>query len=221
MDLPCTTTAYLMKRKGLSEYFVHALQAAFAIVSICLLLKVTTSAHAQENRPPSVPAPPVGKATATEPAESKWWGLKLGDWFQLAGALATAGTVLYAALQLRANRRIAEGQFLLHLDEMSHKHDDIRLRLRKEELRRENLEGDTGMNAEDEYALVDYLGFFELIHRLIENRSVKPEIVMDLYSYQLQTIKKNTDLWHLVEKNYRWLRLKDLVEKYGATSTQR
>ena len=105
------------------------------------------------------------------------------------GALAAVAGILYAAIQLRASRKLAKGQFLLRLDERFDKHDDVNRKLRPSGVW---AKPDAGPSSDSEWATVDgYMGLFERINVLVRDGIMDMETVNKLYGYRVRNIAAN------------------------------
>src|SRR5690606_16025530 len=101
------------------------------------------------------------------------------------GVILTGGGLIFAGWQLRDARRVAEGEFLLKLDEMFRHHQEVHLALRKGKWS----VGVSGPETNEEWAAVDaYMGLFERVHLLIERKIIDKETVERLYGYRIQNI---------------------------------
>jgi hypothetical protein len=107
-------------------------------------------------------------------------------------SIATVLGLYFVWRQLRDTRRIAQGEFLLRLDEMFRYHDKVHRRLRPGG---EWYLQEKGPNSVEEWADVDsYMGLFERIKVLIDNKVVELEIINTLYGYRLDNILANNKI---------------------------
>lgn len=105
------------------------------------------------------------------------------------GLLFAAAGLFYSAQQLKAAKKIAQGDFLLHLDEMFRRHDRVHRRLRPGG--DWHLSQDGPANA-DEWADVDsYMGLFERIKILVDNNIIDLDTIERLYGYRIYNIVAN------------------------------
>jgi hypothetical protein len=106
--------------------------------------------------------------------------------------IATGAGLWFVWRQLRDARRIAQGEFLLRLDEMFRYHDKVHRRLRRGG---EWYSQGEGPNSVEEWADVDsYMGLFERIKILIDNKVVDLETINALYGYRLDNILANNKI---------------------------
>ncbi|MCC6458009.1 MAG: hypothetical protein IT328_23845 [Caldilineaceae bacterium] len=107
----------------------------------------------------------------------------------LIGLFCTGIGLFYAGWQLRLSQKIARGEFLLHLDELFQQHQGIHVRLRPG--------GDyyTGeckpTTAEDWVAIEQYMGLFERIKMLVDDRIIDLDTIHRIYGYRVSNIVGN------------------------------
>jgi hypothetical protein len=149
----------------------------------------------------------------------------------LGGLLAAIGGFFYAGLQLRHAQRSARGTFLLDLEEMLRHHDKIHIKLEP------GGEEDWKPAGPDDWAAVEaYMGVFERIQLLVEERILDLDTVDRLYSYRVLNIVNNehirkeklvekgqfwTDfrkLWHSLENCYFWKINAEYLAEAGGSS---
>jgi len=105
------------------------------------------------------------------------------------GLIMTALGLMYTGYQIRGSKKTARGEFLLHLDEIFQQHKDIHKRLRPGGIWGD---GQTGPTDVDEWiALESYMGLFERINILIEDRIVDIDTIDRLYGYRIINISEN------------------------------
>ena len=105
------------------------------------------------------------------------------------GLLLTVVGLIYAGIQLRESKRIARGDFLLRLDEMFRQHNEVHTRLRP---RGTWADGTSGpVTAEDWIMVERYMGLFERIKILVDDRIVDIGTVYRLYGYRVFNITAN------------------------------
>ena len=105
------------------------------------------------------------------------------------GVLLTIAGLIYAGKQLRASRKISQGDFLLRLDEMFLSHKDVHVKLRPGGKWSKTKHGPD--NIEEWAAEESYMGLFERIEILIENGVLDLGTVDRLYGYRIFNIVGN------------------------------
>ena len=105
------------------------------------------------------------------------------------GLLLTFIGLVYTAEQIRRGRKVAQGEFLLRLDELFQSHNDVHEKLRPGgEWAKEN----AGPSTPDEWVKVElYMGLFERVQILIEDGIIRRKIFERLYGYRVGNIVKN------------------------------
>jgi hypothetical protein len=130
------------------------------------------------------------------PSFTEWAGLVLA----LGGLLVALGGFIYAGRQLFLSQRSARGSFLLDVEEMLRHHDHVHTKL--------DSKGGADWNpATEEWPAVEaYMGVFERIQLLIEERILELGTVDRLYSYRVLNIVSNDYIRKekLVEKAQFW-----------------
>jgi hypothetical protein len=119
------------------------------------------------------------------------------------GVVLTGIGLIFAGYQLRDSRRVAQGEFLLQLDEMFRHHQEVHLALRQGDWS----DGVSGPETNEEWAAVDaYMGLFERVYILIERKIIDKEIVDRLYGYRVRNIVTNDPIRQakLVEAREYW-----------------
>lgn len=105
------------------------------------------------------------------------------------GIILTGVGLIFTGLQVRDARRVAQGEFLLRLDELFRDHHPVHLRLRPGG---EWAGSEKGPQSPAEWAEVEaYMGLFERINLLIERKIVDKETVDRLYGYRIRNIVAN------------------------------
>lgn len=105
------------------------------------------------------------------------------------GLLMTAIGLIYTGCQIRGSKKVAKGEFLLHLDEMLQEHNNIHIRLRPD--------GDwtidkSGPKDKEEWVAVEiYMGLFERVNILIEDNIIDIDTIDRLYGYRIMNILAN------------------------------
>jgi hypothetical protein len=133
--------------------------------------------------------------------------VNIADWVG-AGATSVAALVAiialtYAARQTRSGReaaqatrdatvaatRTAEGNFLLHIEELWSSHFDVHLRLRPGG---DWAAPDKGPQTSEEWARVEhYMGLFERLNSLVNNEVIQADYVARFYGYRVNNIWAN------------------------------
>jgi hypothetical protein len=128
----------------------------------------------------------------------------LTDWAGLAialcGLLVALGGFIYAGRQLLHSQRSAQGTFLLDLQEVLRQHDDVHRKLDSDA-------GEHWAPSDDEWPAIEaYMGVFERVELLVENKILDIETVDRLYSYRVINIVRNDRIRteKLVEKAEFW-----------------
>jgi len=105
------------------------------------------------------------------------------------GIILTGVGLIFTGMQVRDARRIAQGEFLLRLDELFRTHHAVHVRLRPGG---EWTGSEKGPQSPAEWAEVEaYMGLFERINLLIERKIVDKEIIDRLYGYRIRNIVAN------------------------------
>ena len=110
------------------------------------------------------------------------------------GLVLTALGLIYTGYQIREAKKVARGEFLLHLDEMFKQHYQTHIRLRPG--------GDWGngktgpINLEEWVAVEQYMGLFERINVLVEDRIIDIDTIDRLYGYRVINILGNEIIKH-------------------------
>ncbi|MDX1994051.1 MAG: hypothetical protein SF029_16820 [bacterium] len=103
--------------------------------------------------------------------------------------IVTIVGVVYAGNQLHLSRRVSQGEFLLHLDEMMRVHDKVHRSLRPGG---KWAKGNVGPINADEWADVEsYMGLFERIKILIDRKILDIKLFDRLYGYRIDNIIAN------------------------------
>ena len=123
------------------------------------------------------------------------------DWAAIGSIVSAIGLILtgiglcFAAFELRQSKQIAEeskrvsqGEFLLHLEELFQTHAEIHKRLRPGG----DWSDDKGPSTPSEWAdLERYMGLFERINALVNLHILDIGYVDDFYGYRLLNIVRN------------------------------
>ena len=105
------------------------------------------------------------------------------------GLILTGVGLIYAGIQLRASEKVAQGDFLLRLDVAFWRHYKIHKLLRPG--------GDwsvpgKGPECAEDWADVEaYIGLFERVKVLVDDRIIDLETVNRLYGYRINNIVQN------------------------------
>lgn len=129
------------------------------------------------------------------------------------GLVLTAIGLIYTGYQIYGAKRVARGEFLLHLDEILQKHNEVHIRLRPG--------GDwasrkTGPKNNEEWAAVErYMGLFERVNILVEDKIIDIDTVDRLYGYRVINILENEIIHQakLVKESRSWQDFIHLSEK--------
>jgi hypothetical protein len=125
--------------------------------------------------------------------------------------------LIYAGIQLSESKKIARGEFILHLDEMFQQHNDMQSLLRPAE--KWGGDGNTGPATIKEWEDVEkYMGLFERINILVNYGIIDIETFEELYGYRIINIGKNKIIRKkkLVENASNW---QNFIEIYNKTRT--
>ena len=139
------------------------------------------------------------------------------------GIILTGIGLIYTGIQLRRSRKIARSEFLLHMFELIQQYNDVHTRLTGGGWP----DGRIGPESHEEWMKVDrYMGLFESIQILIEDRIVDCETVDRLYSHRVAALVMNPIVYqrNLVDRKERWqdfsklLRNLEKCKVYGASN---
>jgi hypothetical protein len=125
------------------------------------------------------------------------------DW---AGVAVAAGGFFYAGRQLRLAQRAARGSFLLNIQEALRHHDPVHRRLDADDGPDWN-PGERSNELPLEWADVEaYMGVFERVQLLVQQRSLDLDTVDQLYSFRLINLTRNRHIHRakLEEKGMFW-----------------
>jgi hypothetical protein len=124
------------------------------------------------------------------------------------GAIVAAFSLVYAALQLRTSRKIARGEFLLHLDELFSLHTEVHQNLRPGG---DWANGGRPQSNVEWIAVERYMGLFERVKVLIDDGIIDANTVNRLYGYRITNIVSNAAIQEekLVKEAGSW---KDFIE---------
>lgn len=111
--------------------------------------------------------------------------------YELIGLILTAIGLFYAGFQINASKKIARGEFLLRLDEMFKQHNEVHVSLRPKGKWADKKTGPKSDSSEDWAAVEQYMGLFERINILVEDKIVSIEIIDRLYGYRVTNILNN------------------------------
>ena len=105
------------------------------------------------------------------------------------GLVLIAIGLIYTGYQIHGSKTAARGEFLLHLDEMFQQHNETHTRLRPGGLWGD---GKTGPASVEEWVAVErYMGLFERINILVEDKIIDIDTVDRLYGYRVINISRN------------------------------
>jgi hypothetical protein len=151
------------------------------------------------------------------------------DWAAIGSIVSALGLALtgiglcFAAFELRQSKQIAEeskrvsqGEFLLHLEELFQTHTEIHKRLRPGG---DWSDGDKGPATPSEWAdLERYMGLFERINALVNLHILDIGYVDDFYGYRLLNIVRNPVIFQakLAKGDSSWKGFLELVTKIQA-----
>ena len=113
----------------------------------------------------------------------------------IVGVLAAGAGIAFAAYQSFVVRSIAQGDFVLRLDEAMRRHDEIHRRLAAGEWR------EAAPTRDDRAQLQPYLGLFERVSLLVNSGLVSATEVDKLYGYRLDVVLWNTRVHGLAVSN--------------------
>jgi hypothetical protein len=125
-----------------------------------------------------------------------WAGLAVA----LCGLLVALGGFYYPGRQLLHSQRSAQGSFLLDLEHVMRQHDEVH---RKPD----SPAGKRWAPLDEEWPAIEaYMGVFERIQLLVEEKILDLETVDRLYSYRMISIIRNDHIRRekLVEKDAFW-----------------
>jgi hypothetical protein len=121
-----------------------------------------------------------------------------------AGLFLTGIGLLYAARQLRISRKIARGEFLLHLFELVQNYNEVHYAL-TEDGRWAN--GVSGPKTQEDWRQVDrYMGLLESLQILIEDGFLDLKTVDRQYGHRVVALVRNKAIQErsLKDRAYRW-----------------
>lgn len=127
--------------------------------------------------------------------------MTLQDWGnlgQLIEAIAAVVGLIYIGLQVRAAHKTSKGQFLLSLDDKVRQYDDVHRKLLNESWYPSN-KVNMSKGEPDKINLHSYLGLFERIKILIDDKSISLQEVRRLYGYRVQVIVFNRGAYEELE----------------------
>ena len=115
------------------------------------------------------------------------------------GAFFTFIGIFYAAAQLRTTKKIARGEFLLHVDEifLAH-HGDAYVNLRQG-----GLWETRKLDNKEMSKVVLYAGLFERIKVHLDNGIVDARTVHQLYSYRIKELLRNPSIRYYILNDHR------------------
>jgi hypothetical protein len=143
------------------------------------------------------------------------------DIVTIIGVIVAAKTLSYTASQINANAKTNHGQFLLHIDEMLAKHNEVHLSLRPGGKWSKN---NRGPKTPKEWAAVDsYMGLFERINILVKDKIISIDVVDQLYGYRITNITANNKIKKNKLDNIgeNWCNFKELEEAIIKTQSRR
>jgi hypothetical protein len=135
----------------------------------------------------------------------------------------TAIGLFYAGYQIYISRKVARGEFLLHLDEILQQHDDTHIRLRPGG---NWANSKSGPKSNKEWVAVErYMGLFERVNILVEDKIIDIDTIYRLYGYRVINISENEKIrqFKLEKESRSWedfIRLRDKIiqiHKYHST----
>jgi hypothetical protein len=105
------------------------------------------------------------------------------------GLVLTAIGLIYTGYQKRGSKKVARGEFFLHLDEMFQQHNETHTHLRPG-----GAWGDRKTcpaSVEEWVAVERYMGLFERINILVEDKIIDIDTVDRLYGYRVINVSEN------------------------------
>jgi hypothetical protein len=106
------------------------------------------------------------------------------------GLVLTALGLIYTGYQISESKKVARGEFLLHLDEMFKQHYQTHIRFRPGGDWGDGKTGPTN-NLEEWVAVEQYMGLFERINVLVEDNIIDIDTIDRLYGYRVINILGN------------------------------
>jgi len=130
----------------------------------------------------------------------------------LIGLLLTGIGLIYTGRQIQESRKVARGEFLLHLDELFQQHNDVHLLLRPggdyaEERRKPE-------SAQDWAAIERYMGLFERVKALVDDKIIDLDTVSRFYGYRVFNIAANETIqkYKREQRAESWRDFNDLLQ---------
>ncbi|PKO01991.1 MAG: hypothetical protein CVU43_10135 [Chloroflexi bacterium HGW-Chloroflexi-5] len=132
------------------------------------------------------------------------------------GLLLTSIGLFYTGNQIYRSRKVARAEFLLHLDEMLQEYNDVHINLRPGG---EWQTKSTGPKNSNEWVPVErYMGLFERINILVNDKIVDIDTIDRLYGYRIINISNNKIINQekLIQEGEEWndfINLRDKIIK--------
>ncbi len=126
--------------------------------------------------------------------------------------------LIYTGRQIQQARKIARGEFLLHLDELFAQHNDVHLLLRPGG---DYANGGKKPDTTQEWTAVErYMGLFERVKALIDDKIIDIDTVYSFYGYRVFNLTANETIREckLVQEEESWI---DFVELWRALEAYR
>lgn len=127
----------------------------------------------------------------------------------LINTLVAAIGLYFVALELRRTRKTTKGEFLLHLDEILNSFDDVtQATFEKSWIPSESISDDKETGTISWARTNNYMGLFERIMLLIDDKILDLETFSRLYGYKVRYLILNEAAYNkLVEKGVGWVLL--------------
>ena len=110
----------------------------------------------------------------------------LGEVSQIFATLIAAIALFYAALQLRINARIAQGQFLMALDQFLDRFDSVYYPLR--ELHESDSASQQTFSSQEMLKIKEYMGFLEFAEILLREKSITESAFLDMFGHRVRAL---------------------------------
>lgn len=131
------------------------------------------------------------------------------------GLILTGFGLILAVLQMRNSRKVALGEFLLHLDEMFFQHQEVHIALRPGG---KWANDNNHPNGAEEWAMVeDYMGLLEQVYILIDQGMIDADIIERIYKFRLINIVAHDTIRQakLVKEKRNWADFIALCKLFG------
>lgn len=134
----------------------------------------------------------------------------------VAGLVLTALGLIYTGYQISESKKVARGEFLLHLDEILQQHNDTHIRLRPGG---NWANGKSGPKNNKEWVAVErYMGLFERVNILVEDKIIDIDTIYRLYGYRVINISENKNIrkFKLEKESQSWedfIKLRDKIDQ--------